>query len=428
MGTVLKGGTLVELEPAHVELADLRVEEGRIVARGTDLPVQEGDDVVSLSGKLVMPGMVSAHVEPAAVLARGLSRPASAGALHPALDLRIRLEDALDLNAVQVVGTATALEALQNGTTTLFSHHASPAAVDGSLLRLARGLNDVGVRGVLAYAVSDRGGPEVRERALEEAVGFIRRAQGRFRGAVGAQPLCFLTQEGLHRVKEALTSTGTGLHVELAEAPQDDRLSVEYHGGTPVERLMGLELLDARTVAAHLVHLSWPELSQVIATGAWLVHAPRANMQAEVGYAPAGKFGHRAALGTAALSADVFAESQVAFRRGCDAGQPIDVLRYLANGHRLASEAFGLPVGPLREGAAADLVVLDYRSPTPLTPETLAAHLLDGLSARAVESVMVDGVWRMWARKPLSVNPDVVAEESRSVCAEVWARLAAPAA
>ena len=37
---------------------------------------------------------------------------------------------------------------------------------------------------------------------------------------------------------------------------------------------------------------------------------------------------------------------------------------------------------------------------------------------------MVDGIWRMWARRPLSVNPTVVADQAREAAAAVWARMA----
>ena len=42
----------------------------------------------------------------------------------------------------------------------------------------------------------------------------------------------------------------------------------------------------------------------------------------------------------------VFAEAQAAGLRATDSGQPIDLLRFLTNGHRLGSEAFGVSVGP----------------------------------------------------------------------------------
>ena len=70
MGTVLKGGYVVELEPALVERVDLRIEGERIVARGPDLSPAPDDEVVALSGKLVFPGLVSAHHRLHAVLGR----------------------------------------------------------------------------------------------------------------------------------------------------------------------------------------------------------------------------------------------------------------------------------------------------------------------------------------------------------------------
>src|SRR5690606_7205650 len=127
---------------------------------------------------------------------------------------------------------------------TLLAMHASPAAVEGSLLRLARGLHEVGVRAVLSYAVSDVAGAVARERALDETVSFARKAQGRFRGGVGIAGLGSLSNEGLEGVQQALASIPEGnLQVELAEFAQDARHSSAAHGASPVERLMARGLL-----------------------------------------------------------------------------------------------------------------------------------------------------------------------------------------
>lgn len=423
MGTLLKGGIVVELEPAHVERVDLRIEGERIVARGADLQAAPEDEVVALSGKLVFPGLVSAHQRLSASLGRGMPRPKLEGYQELLDKVRWRYEDALDLDAVQVAATAGGLEALQCGTTTLFDLHASSRAVQGSLMRAGRGLHEVGVRGVLSYAVTDRRGALGREEGLDETVAFARKARGRLRGQVGAAPLFTVGKEALEGLTEAVKSTGVGLHVSLAEDPLDEKLSVERFGSSPVSRLVDSGLLSPQTLLAHVGHLAWPELAQLLPTGAWLVHTPRSNMEAEVGYAPALKFGHRATLGADGVSADMFAEAQAAWLRSRDAGQPIDVLRYLANGQRLAAQTFGLPIGGMREGAVADLLVMDYLPATPLTAENLAWHVVFGLGSRHVESVMVEGVWRVWARRPLSVNPSVVAEQAREAAAAVWARM-----
>jgi cytosine/adenosine deaminase-related metal-dependent hydrolase len=424
LGTVLKGGYVVELEPAVVERVDLRIDDARVVARGPDLQPQPDDEVVALSGKLVFPGLVSAHHRLHMSLGRGMPEPALDSYQEALEKVRWRYEGALDLDAVQVAATAGGLEALQCGTTTVFDLHSSPREILGSLTRVARGLHEVGVRGVLSYAVTDRAGAVGREEGLEETVTFTKKAKGRFRGQVGAGLSFTLGTDALEGLKQAVAATNTGLHVPLAEDPLDEKLSVERYGTAPVGRLMEAGLLSPRSLVAHAGHLAWADLAQVISTGSWLVHTPRSNQRLEVGYAPALKFGARATLGADGLSADLFAEAQAAYLRSREAGQPIDVLRYLANGHRLASQAFDLQVGPLREGALADLLILDYLPATPLTSENLAWHVVFGLGARHVEAVMVDGSWRIWARRPLSVNPMVMADQAREAAAAVWARMA----
>ena len=419
MGTLIKEATLLELEPARVEVGDLRIEGGRIQASGPELKPQPGDEVIDLKRKCVMPGLVSAH----SLLHRTLLRNAALSVPYPAT-----VDRALDLDAVQLSATLGAAEALTHGVTTLFDQHASPRAVAGSLLRVARGINEVGLRAVLSYQVTDQHGALCREEGLEETVAFARKAQGRFRGAVGAHACSTLSNEALEGLRSAVEAIQGSFHINLGERPDDEKISVERFGETPVRRLTSAGLLSPKTRVAHLVHLAWPDLSEVLSSGAWLVHTPRADLHHSNGHAPTGKFGARAAIGTGGSFIDVLADAQLAALLAKHAGQPIDLLRYLANGHRMASELFGAPLGVLREGALADLVVLDYRPLTPLTSETLAAHLALSLNARSAEAVMVDGIWRMWAHRPLSVDLDALAPQSRETVQALEARLSDPKA
>lgn len=426
VGTILKGATLVEFEPPTVEVADLRVDGEKIVERGPDLQPGEGDEVIQLAGKFVLPGLVSAHHHLYGALSRGMPvAPVSKDVDFEAQQKATwwRLQDALDADAVQAAATVGALEALASGTTCVFDQHASPRAITGSLLRVARGVNEVGLRAALAYEVSDRSGAVAREEGLEETVAFLKKARGRFRGMIGAHACFTLSHDALEGMKEAVKATGGGVHLGLGEDPVDERLSFERYGEVPLTRLQQQELITPNTLCAHVVHLSWPQLAEVISAGAWIVHAPRTNMERQVGYAPAGKFGARATLGTGVASPDVFAEAQLAHHRALDAGQPLSILRFLANGHRIASQFFGETIGPLQPGAVADLVVLDYRTPTAVTAQTLAAHLVGGFGPRHVESVMIDGTWRLWARRALSLKPEVAYENARVASEAVWARI-----
>lgn len=425
MATLLKGATLVEFEPTVVEVGDLKVDENRIVQRGPQLATNPGDKVVNVAGKVLMPGLVSGHHHLYLSLTRGMPPPKEPPrSFVENLEKNWwRFEKALDLDAVEVAAAVGGIEALASGTTTLLDHHSSSSAVRGSLGRVMRSLDRVGVRGILSYEVSERHGAAKRDEALEENLSFLKSASGRFRAVVGADACFTLSHQALQTLTQAVGAAGAGFHIHLAEEPSDERISFEKFGQTPVARLAESGLLTPNSILSQVVHLSWSELSQVISTGAWIAHCPRSNMFQQVGYAPAGKFGARAMLGTDGLFPDLFAEAQAAFLRSRDAGQPIDVLRYVANGHRVASQLFDQPLGPLREGALADLLVLDYRPPTALNADNLAWHFLNGFSARHVESVMIDGKWQLQKRMPVSVQAEGVMQLAREVSAAVWARM-----
>lgn len=424
MSTLLRGATLVEIEPPLVERADLRIDRGKIVARATSLEPEPSDEVTDASGRVVMPGLVSAHHHLHAVLLRGLPRERVGFARSQAVLEQV--EDALSLDDAQAAAAASGLEGLCSGTTTVFALHSSPKVVPGSLQRVAHGLNDTGMRAVIAYELSDRSGVVSREEALEELTAFISKARGRFRGAIGLAGLSSLTDETLRAAKAVASGSGAQVLLNIAEDVHEEFRSVSAFGSTPLERLFDKDLVGEKTVLAQGVHFSWPQLSDLLSRGAWLVHAARSNMNTQTGLATALKFGQRGTLGTDVMSLDALAEAQVASLRSLDSGQPIDILRFMANGHRLASQAFGQTIGPLREGAVADLLVLDYQPPTQLASENLAAHLLHGMASQHVESVMVDGMWRLWKRKPLSVDAAEIARVCRDAASAVWSRLPKP--
>jgi cytosine/adenosine deaminase-related metal-dependent hydrolase len=422
VSTLLKSATLVDLEPACVEVADLRISGGVITARAPSLEPTPDDEVIDLSGRLLLPGFVSAYHRLTTTALRGLKRRAANG-VPSEVATRDALEDALTLDDVEVLSAAAALEGLSTGTTCVFDAHASPRAITGSLTRVARGLGGAGLRAVLACEVGERHGAVAREEALSENAAYAQLARGRYRGAFALAGLDTLSADALTGLAGARKDEL--VLASIAEYRGEEARSVELHGKTPAERLLEAGLVGARVVLARNVHLSWPDLSQLISAGTWMALASRTNMSSQAGQPAPGKFGVRGCFGTDAASLDVLLEAQVATLRSLDVGQPIDLLRFLANGHRLASEAFGLTIGPLREGATADLVVWDYHAPTPFDASTLGAHLLYGLSSRDVESVMVDGLWRMWKRKPLSLDVGDSGRAAREATAAVWARLPA---
>src|SRR5947207_6701656 len=168
---LLKSATLVQLAPAMVERGDLRIQDGRIVKRGARLRRKPDDEVIDLSGKLVLPGMVCAHTHLYSALARGSPGPPRQPAnFREILELVWwRLDRALDDETIYWSAIAGAMDAARAGTTCLFDHHASPSRIKGSLGIVQEALESVGLRGALCYEITDRGGARKRMAGINES-------------------------------------------------------------------------------------------------------------------------------------------------------------------------------------------------------------------------------------------------------------------
>lgn len=128
-------------------------------------------------------------------------------------------------------------------------------------------------------------------------------------------------------------------------------------------------------------------------------------------------------MGSDGIDGDMFAESRAAFFRAREdelASTADQFGDLLARGGSLASEYFGQPVGTLEVGAAADLVVLRYDPPTPLTAGNLAWHWMFALNAANVESVMVDGKWILRNREFVSIDEEKILSEARAEAKRLW--------
>ena len=427
---LLKGGTLARLHPPALARADLRIEGDTIVARGTNLRPRQGEAVEDCRGRLILPGLVCAHTHMYSALSRGMPGPATAPASFPEMLARVwwKLDQALTEEAIYYSAMVGAVEAVKAGTTTIVDHHASPNAIAGSLDIIREAFGVVGVRGVLGYEVTDRGGMRRRDAGLAENDRFLTatRADTQFRGLVGAHASFTLRDSSLAALGDLARYHQAGVHIHVAEAKDDDARTRRAYGSGIVDRLERHGLLNDRAVLAHGVHLTTRDIARVTSAGAWLVHNPRSNMNNAVGHAPIETFGGRAALGTDGWPADMLAELRFAHFRerehlGLRRAYPTAAL--LQGGQALASEVFGVSFGSLSPGSAADLVVCHYVSPTPLTAANLAGHLIAGVHPPTFTGVMAAGRWVCRNGIPVNIDVDAVYGRARQLAATLWRRM-----
>ena len=124
---------------------------------------------IDAEGRLIMPGMINTHMHLYSTFARGLALASPPVDFVDILEkLWWRLDKALSLEEVYYSALVPLIDCVRAGTTTIIDHHASPFAAAGSLEEIVRAVETTGVRTALAYEVSDRDGPGIRDSGIEE--------------------------------------------------------------------------------------------------------------------------------------------------------------------------------------------------------------------------------------------------------------------
>jgi putative selenium metabolism protein SsnA len=425
----LTGGlVLTSLDPVELHAADVVIRGGRVIGVGT---APDGAIRRDCGGCVVVPGNVCAHTHLYSALARGMPYGLEAPANFLQILQRVwwRLDRALDEESIRtsvLVGGAAALLA---GTTTLVDHHASPNAIDGSLDVVADTLEGLGIRCVLCYEVSDRDGPERAAGGIRENERFLGSARPLARGLVGAHASFTLSEETLAACVDLATGKASGIHVHVAEDAADQRDARARFDAPVVRRLAQAGALTDRSLLAHCIHLEDEELALVRDAGSWVAHNPTSNMNNSVGHAATGALGEQVALGTDGIGADMFAESRSAYFRARDEDVFTSItwpLERLAVGTRVVGQAFEeAELGRIVPGAPADLAVLDYVPPTPLTGKNVAGHWLFGIEARHVRDVLVAGEAVVADRRLVRADQDKIAADATVEAERLWERLEA---
>jgi cytosine/adenosine deaminase-related metal-dependent hydrolase len=200
-------------------------------------------ETMSASGHIVMPGLVYAHTHLYSSLARGIPLPSSSPANFVEILERLwwRLDRALTLEDVYASAQAGAVEAIRRGTTTLFDHHSSPNAIEGSLPCIAKATSEVGLRACLSYEVSDRDGKGASKAGLEENERFIRDSQAEnnplLRGLIGLHASFTVNNQTLERARKICEKYFIGFHLHVAEDTFDLQDSLLKYEKRVVQRL-----------------------------------------------------------------------------------------------------------------------------------------------------------------------------------------------
>ncbi len=443
-------GTLVTMTEPNQVLPDsaLAIQGEQILDLGpsADLEVRYPQaERLDATGRLVMPGLICAHTHFYGAFARGMALPGEPASNFPEILERLwwRLDRALWSEDVRTSALVCLVDAIRHGTTTLIDHHASQGRIAGSLDAIAEAVDQAGVRACLCYEVTDRDGEEAARAGIRENARFIRLAQARQRegdhriaATFGLHASLTLSDETLRACVDLAGQLNTGFHLHVAEDKADQRDSLRKSGLRVVERLQRAGVLGRSTIAAHCVHVDRIETEILLDSGTWVVHNPRSNMNNAVGTADLPwmlKIGIPVGLGNDGFSNNMFTEMAVCYlthkqATGDPRTLPADQVVQMAWAHnaRIARTFFpglGERLGQLAPGAPADVILVDYDPPTPLTAGNLPWHIIFGMDGTGVDTTIVAGRVLMRHRQLLTLDEAAIMAQARDLAERLWKRM-----
>lgn len=391
-------------------------------------------EFVDAHGGVIMPGLINTHNHIYSAFARGLSLKGYAP--HDFMDILDgmwwRIDRCLTRENDLYSAYAVFIDSIKNGVTTTFDHHASYFDIPDSLDMIAQAATELGVRASLCYEVSDRDGEEKRMQSILENERFIKRAQkddsDMLKGLMGLHASFTVSEKTL---EDCLAHGGkdAGFHVHCAEGPADLQHSLDTYGKRIITRFYDAGILGDKTLAIHCVHINRAEMQLLKVTNTAVVNNPESNMGNAVGCSPViqmFKEGLLMGLGTDGYTNDILESYKVGNviqkHNLCDptvAWGEFPTMLFGGNA-TIANRYFNAPLGILKAGAYADVIITDYDPLTPMNGDNCNGHILFGMNGRSVVTTMCNGKLLMKDRELLVCDEKEIMAKCRQSAQKLW--------
>jgi 5-methylthioadenosine/S-adenosylhomocysteine deaminase len=447
-GKLVRGGQVFDHDGDvhHPAIADILIENGEIVAVGTDLRVDGAHETIDARGRLVVPGLINAHYHSHDTLCRGLFEelPLEFWLLYTLPMGQNRSKE--EVRARTLVG---ALESLRCGITTVQDMLGlTPLNEDYTDVVLGA-YRDIGLRVVFSPMVSDV--PPiamVRHKEslpadVQEMLGtkalpmreqldylehqFKRRpAGGTLHWAVAPFAPQRCTAQMLEGCAALAERHDLAVYTHAYETRGQALIAREEfaaHEGSLITYMKNSGLLGPRLNIVHSVWISRAEMEQMAAADAGIVLNHMSNFKLKSGIAPVcdlRESGVRLGLGCDNCSGSDVQSVFQAMKMFCllaavsepepGPGLAHEVLRHATLGNARTAGLAG-KLGALKPGYKADMILIDLADVAYLPMNSAARQLVYTEAGRAVESVIVDGRVVVRERKVTTIDEDALRRE-----------------
>ena len=422
-------------------------EHGAVAFEGTKI-VEVGEEamlrakypdaeIIDAKGGVIMPAFINAHTHIYSALARGLSivgnNPTN---FYEVLDgTWWAIDRHLMMDGTHASATALYIDSIKQGVTTIFDHHASYGEIPGTLHTIAEESKRLGLRSCLCYEVSDRDGEEKCLQAIQENADFITECEKNkdpmLAAMFGGHALFTISDKTFDRMVAA-NNGRTGYHIHVSEGMNDVYDSLQNYGRRPVQRLQDHGILGPKTILGHCIHVNTAEMEIIKETGTMVVNNPESNMGNAIGICPVLQLHKRGILlgmGTDAYTNDMLESLKVALcsqrSQNClpNVGwcEVTDML--FKNNAKIGEKYFPDTLGVLKPGAAADIIVMDYKPFTPFSDENIDGHMIFGMTGRQCQTTIAAGKTLMLDRELVGIDEEAENAHILEAAKKLWGEL-----
>ncbi|MGC4019117.1 MAG: putative aminohydrolase SsnA [Muricomes sp.] len=394
-------------------------------------------EFIDAKGKVIMPAFINSHEHIYSSFARGLSiNGYNPNGFLDILDgLWWTIDRNLTLQDTYLSAMATYIDSIKCGVTTTFDHHASFGSIRDSLFHIEKAAKETGVRSCLCYEISDRDGKEKARDSVMENAEFIRHAlkddSDMIAGMMGMHAQFTISDETME-LAAANKPEGVGYHIHVAEGIEDLHHCLKHYGKRIVDRLMDWNILGEKTLLVHCIYVNGHEMDLIKETNTMVTHNPESNMGNACGCPPMMELVHRGiltGLGTDGYTHDMTESYKVANvlhkHHLCDPTTAwVEVPQMLfENNAKIANRYFKKELGVLKEGAAADVIIVDYNPLTPMNENNCNGHILFGINGGHVVTTVGNGKVLMKDRVLQHIDEAKVMADCRQAAAELANRI-----
>ncbi len=396
------------------------------------LETYSAPETLDCKGKVVMPGLVNAHTHVPMSLLRGLAD-----------DLRLDVwllgymmpveREFVSPEFVRLGTQLACAELIRGGVTTFNDMYYFEDDV-------ARAAANAGMRAVCGQTVLKFPAPDASsyEESLEKARQFIASWKNHplITPAVAPHAPYTCTSEILRACTELALEFDAPLHIHIAETATEVETSQKEHNASVVRYVENQELLRAKVIAAHCVHIDQPEMKILKKHNTGVAHNPSSNLKLASGFAPVAQMlaeGLNVGIGTDGAASnndlDMFEEVRLAsFLAKATTNDPtrLPAKTSLAMATRIGANALhiGQTTGSLTPGKRADLITVSISPIHNLPqfqrdPDNLYAQIVYASKATDVWDVMVNGQWLMRDQTLLTLNEEELVAEAASYAEKI---------